>query len=33
MWDWVLSEQKVKSEWYRWDKFELEDKIYSYWKN
>ena len=32
MWDWVLAEQKV-GDWYRWNKFELEDKIYSYWKN
>lgn len=32
MWDWVLSEQKV-NDWYKWNKFEIEDKIYSYWKN
>lgn len=32
MWDWVLREQKVK-DWYKWDKFEIEEKIYSYWKN
>lgn len=32
MWDWVLKEQKVK-DWYKWDKFEIDNKIYSYWKN
>jgi len=31
MWDWVLSEQKVH-DWYKWGKFEIDNKIYSYWK-
>ncbi|WP_296864639.1 NAD-dependent epimerase/dehydratase family protein [uncultured Methanobrevibacter sp.] len=32
MWNWVLETNKVK-EWYEWNKFELDEKIYSYWKN
>jgi len=31
MWDWVVSEQKVH-DWYKWGKFEIDNKIYSYWK-
>lgn len=31
MWKWVNDEHKVK-DWYVWDKFEIDNKLYSYWK-
>lgn len=32
MWEWVLAEQRVK-DWYKWKNFDIDNKIYSYWKN
>lgn len=32
MWQWVQEEKPI-GEWYKWDTFELDKDIYSYWKN
>lgn len=31
MWSWIRAERKVK-DWYKWNTFELDKGIYSYWK-